>query len=79
MGTVYNILEMCPGSHYLPATQKESCGLNTPMAAVGYISDTEEIVKSTPVNIEREDMAIFNLSVRSLLPPDISAKDLSAI
>jgi hypothetical protein len=24
-------------------------------------------------------MAIFNLSVRSLLPPDISAKDLSAI
>jgi hypothetical protein len=67
---VYNILEMCPGSHYLPATQKE---------AVGYISDTEEIVKSTPVNIEREDMAIFNLSLRSLLPPDISPNDLSAI
>jgi hypothetical protein len=49
------------------------------MAAVGYISDTEEIVKSTPVNIECEDMATFNLSVRSLLPPDISAKDLCAI
>lgn len=77
MGTVHNILEIWPGSHNLHATQKECRALNKQMAAVGDISDTEGTVKVTWLNIQRKDMAAFNLSEQLLLPPNISSKDLS--
>jgi len=45
MAKVYDVLEMGQGSQNLCATQKESHTQNNQMTAVGYISDTKEIVK----------------------------------
>jgi hypothetical protein len=47
MAKVHNFLEMWQGSQTWRATQKQSCDPNEPMTAVGYISDTEEIVKAS--------------------------------
>jgi hypothetical protein len=41
---IHDILEMWQGSQNLHATQKDSRNQNKQMTAVGYISDTEEIV-----------------------------------
>jgi len=46
MAKVHDFLEMWQGSQNLPPTQKESRAQNKQMTAVGYISDTEEIVKA---------------------------------
>jgi len=46
------------------------------MTAVGYISDTEEIVKASWSLIQHDGAAAFKLSERSPLPPTLSAKDL---
>jgi len=46
------------------------------MTAVGYISDTEEIVKASWSLFQHDGAAAFKLSVRSPLPPPLSAKDL---
>jgi hypothetical protein len=46
------------------------------MTAVGYISDTEEIVKASWSLIQHDGAAAFKLSERSPLPPALSAKDL---
>jgi hypothetical protein len=43
---------------------------------VGYISDTEEIVKSSWSLSQHDGMAAFKLSERSPLPPPLFAKDL---
>jgi hypothetical protein len=44
MAKVHDYLEVWQSSHTLRATQKESRAQNNLMTAVGYISDTEEIV-----------------------------------
>jgi len=44
MAKALEVLEMWQGSQNLRATQKKSCAQNKKMTAVGYISDTEEIV-----------------------------------
>jgi len=46
------------------------------MTAVGYISDTEEIVKASWSLFQHDGAAAFKLSERSPLPPPLSAKDL---
>jgi len=46
------------------------------MTAVGYISDTEEIVKSSWSLFQHDGAAAFTLSERSPLLPALSAKDL---
>jgi len=46
------------------------------MTAVGYISDTEEMVKASWSLFQHDGAAAFKLSERSPLPPDLSAKDL---
>jgi len=46
------------------------------MTAVGYISDTEEIVKASWSVFQHDGAAVFKLSERSPLPPALSAKDL---
>jgi len=46
------------------------------MTTVGYISDTEEIVKASWSLFPHDGAAAFKLSERSLLPPALSAKDL---
>jgi len=45
MAKVHDFLEMRQCSQNLRATQKESRAQNNQMTAIGYISDTEEIVK----------------------------------
>jgi hypothetical protein len=76
MAKVHDFLEMWQGSQNLHATQKESRAQNKQMTAVGYISDTEEIVKASLSLFPHDRAAAFKLSERSLLPPPSSAKDL---
>jgi len=76
MAKVHNFLEMWQGSQNLCATQKKSRAQNKQMTAVGYISDTEEIVKSFWSLFQLDGAASFKLSARSPLPPALSAKDL---
>jgi len=45
MAKVHIFLEIWQGRQYLQATQKESRTQNIQMTAIGYISDTEEIIK----------------------------------
>ena len=47
MGKVHNIVEMWQGSQNLCGTQKECRAQNTQMTAVGFITDTEEIVRAS--------------------------------
>jgi len=46
------------------------------MTAVGYISDTEDIVKASWSSSQHDGAAAFKLPERSPLPPPLSAKDL---
>jgi len=66
---------MWQGSQILCATEKESCAQNKQMTAIGYISDTEEIVKASWSLVQHDCAAAFKLSERSPLPPALSAKD----
>jgi len=47
------------------------------MTAVGYISDTEEIVKASLSNIQHDGAATFKVSEWSPVPPAVSPKDLA--
>ena len=47
MAKVHYFLEMWQGSQNLRSTEKESHAQNKLMTAVGYISDTEEIIKAS--------------------------------
>jgi hypothetical protein len=76
MAKVHDVLEMWQGSQNLCATQKESRSQNMQMTPVGYISDTEEIVKASWSLFQHDGAAAFKLSERSPLPPPLSAKDL---
>jgi len=76
MGKVHDILEMWQGSQNLHGTEKKSCTQNKQMTAVGYILDTEEIVKAFWSLFQHDGAAAFKLSERSPLPPPLSAKDL---
>jgi len=78
MAKVHDFLEVSQGSQNLRATQKASRAQNNQMTAVGYISDTEEIVKSSWSLFQHDCAAAFKLSERSPLPPALSAKDLPA-
>jgi len=46
------------------------------MTAVGYISDTEEIIEESCLKCLHDGAAAFKLLERSRLPPTFSAKDL---
>jgi len=74
MAKVHDILELWQGSLHLRATQKESRAHNKQMTAVGYISDTEEIIKAYWSLFHHHGAAAFKLSERSPLPPALSAK-----
>jgi len=76
MANVHNFLEMWQGSQNLRATQKESRTHNKQMSAVGYISDTGEIIKASWSLFQHDGVAAFKLSERSPLPPALSANDL---
>jgi hypothetical protein len=76
MAKINDFLEMWHGSQNLRVTQKESRAHNKQKTAVGYISDTEEIVKASWSLFQHVGAAAFKLSERSPLPPVLSAKDL---
>jgi len=75
MAKVHDFLEMWQGSQNLKATQKESCTQNKQMTAVGYILDTEEIVKESLSNFQHDGAAVFKLFKKSPVPPALSAKN----
>jgi hypothetical protein len=76
LAKVHDLLEMWLGSQTLRATQKESRAQNKQRTAVGYISDTEEIVKASWSNFHHDDAATLKLSEKSPVPPPLSTKDL---
>ena len=76
MAKVHAFLAMWQGRQNIPAIQKESRAQNKQLSAVGYISDTEEIVKAFRSLFQHDGVAAFKLPERSPLPPPRSAKDL---
>ena len=76
MAKVHDFLEMWQGSQHLRATQKEFRAQHTQITAVGYISDTEEIIKASWSLFPHDGAAAFKLSEKSLVPPALSAKNL---
>jgi len=76
MAKVHDFSGMWQGSLTLRATQNESRAQNKQMTAVGYISDTKEIVKASWSNFDHDGAAAFKLSEKSPVPPGSSAKDL---
>jgi len=76
MAKVHKLLEMWQGSQNIRATQKDSRAQNKQMIAMGYISDTKEIVQASRSLFQHHGAAAFKLSERSLLQPPLSAKDL---
>jgi hypothetical protein len=76
MAKVHIFMEMWQCSQNLHATQKEFRAQNKKMSAIGYVSDTEEIVKPSWSLFQYDGAAPFKLSERPSLPPALSAKDL---
>jgi hypothetical protein len=74
MAKVHDLLQMWQGSQNLLATLKQSGAQCRPLTAVGYISDTEEMVKVSWAVFEHDGAAAFMLSEISPLPPAWSAK-----
>jgi len=72
MAKVHDFLEMWQGSQNLRATQKEACAQNKQMTAVGYILDTEEIVKASWSLFQHDGAAAFKLSEWLPLPSALS-------
>jgi len=61
MDKVHDFMEMWQGSQNLRATQKKSHTQNTQMTTVGYISDTEEIVKPSWSLFQHAGAAAFKV------------------
>jgi hypothetical protein len=76
MAKAGNIFEIWQGSHNLRATPKESCSLIKQTTAVGYISDTKEIVKASWLLFQHDGAAAFKLSENSTGPPAFYATGL---
>jgi hypothetical protein len=62
MAKVHDLLEILHGSQTLRATQDESRAQNKRMTAVGYISDTEDIVKASWSNFHHDGAVECKLS-----------------
>jgi hypothetical protein len=76
MAKVHDFLEIWQGSQTLRSTEKESRTQNKQMTAVGYISNTAEIVKASWSLFHHAGATAFKLSEKSPVPPSLSAKDL---
>jgi hypothetical protein len=77
MANVHDNLEMWQGSQNLHATNKESHTENKQMTAVGYSSDTEEIVKASRSLLQHDGAAAFKLPKRSPMLGALAAKELT--
>jgi len=76
MANVHDYVVMWQGNQHLCATQKESHAWNTQMTVLGWISDTEEIIKASWSLSQHDGAATFILSERSALPPALSGKSI---
>jgi hypothetical protein len=76
MANIHDSFEMCHRSQNLPGTQKELRAHNIQMTAVGYISNTEKILKASWSNFQHDGVAAFIVSETSPVPPTLSVKDL---
>jgi hypothetical protein len=66
LSKVHDFLKVWQGSQTLRATQKEFCPQNKQTTAVGYISDTEEVIKASWSNFHHDGAAAFKLSEKSV-------------
>jgi hypothetical protein len=71
MAKVHDCLEIWQGSENLHSTQKAARAENPQMTAMGYISDTEETVKSYWSAFQSDGAAAFQLTEKSPLPPTL--------
>jgi len=76
MAKNHYFLETQQGCQNIHATQKDFHDQTKQMTAIGYISDTEEIVKMSWSNFQHDGATAFQLSDRSPVPPALSAKNL---
>jgi len=76
MAKVHVLLELWQGSQNFRAALKKSRIQNKQMTAIGYISDTEEIVKECWSHFQHDGAAAFKISEGSPVPPAFSARDL---
>jgi hypothetical protein len=72
---VYDLLEMWQCSQNLGCAQEESCPQNRQRTAVGYISNSEGIIRASWSLFQHDGAAALKLPERSPLPPALSAKD----
>jgi hypothetical protein len=75
MAKIHDIWKIWQGSQNLRATQKQSHAQNNIMTAIGYISDTKEIVNTSWSLFQHDGVAAFKLPEKSPVPPALSAND----
>jgi len=63
-------------SQNLCATQKDSHAEHKQMTAIGFIVDTDEVIKASWSNFQHDSAAAFKLSERLPVPPPMSTKSL---
>jgi hypothetical protein len=76
MAKVHDLKGMWQGSQNQRAAQKEFRARKKQMTAIGYISDTEEIVTAFCLLFHHDGAAVFKLPERSPFQPALSVKDL---
>jgi len=76
LAKVHDYPEMWQGSQNFHATWRESHAQKNQMTALGYISDTEEIITAPWANFQHDSAAAFKLLERSPQPPAFLAQDL---
>ena len=74
---VDNSLEMWQGSQKQHTIQMESRAQTKQNRAIGYIADTEEMIKASWLSFEHNEEAASKLTERSPLPPALSANNLT--
>jgi hypothetical protein len=76
MAKIHDFLEMGQGSQNLYATQKAVRTQNKQMTAIGYVSDTADIIQASWSLFQHNDAAAFKLSERSPLPKAVPKRDV---
>jgi hypothetical protein len=72
---VHNFLEMWQRSQKFRATRRDSPTRSREIAAVGFISGTEESINPSWTNFQHDGSAAFKSSKRSPQPPALPAKE----
>jgi hypothetical protein len=73
MAKVHDVLDVCQGSPNLRMTQKVVHAPKKPMPAVGYISDTQEIINASWSDFLHDGAAALKLKERSPVPQCLCA------